>query len=102
MTEEKPCSVDHFCKFMKQKGMNITSQRKKIARAFFELDGHHSLEEFYKIISQEDPTIGQTTVYRTLKLLREAGLAAEIHFSDDITRYEVANPKSHHDHLICN
>ncbi len=86
---------------MKQKGMNITEQRKKIAKAFFKLDGHYSLEEFYQIIYQEDPSIGQTTVYRTLKLLREAGLAEEIHFSDDITRYEIANPRSHHDHLIC-
>ena len=101
MTEVKQNTVDDFCRFMKQKGMNITLQRKKIAKAFFQLNGHHSLEEFYQIIAQEDPTIGQTTVYRTLKLLREAGLASEIHFSDDITRYEVADPRSHHDHLIC-
>ena len=101
MTEDRAKSVDDFCAFMKEKGMNTTAQRKKIATIFFELPGHHSLEEFYHIISEQDPSIGQTTVYRTLKLLCEAGLATEIHFKDDITRYEVADPLSHHDHLVC-
>lgn len=87
--------------FISKKGLNITNQRKFIAENFFELSGHHSLEEFYHHIQQKDPAIGQTTVYRTLKLLCDAGLASEIQFSDNITRYEVARPDRHHDHLIC-
>ena len=101
MSNEKSATVENFLAFMKHKGMNTTMQRRIIAETFFNLPGHHSLEEFYQIISKQDPCIGQTTVYRTLKLLCEAGFATEIHFSDDITRYEVANPTSHHDHLIC-
>lgn len=93
--------VQEFLDFMKHGGMNVTSQRIAIAEAFFELPGHHSLEEFYNMVAKRDPSIGQTTVYRTLKLLCEARLANEIHFSDDITRYEIAKPTSHHDHLIC-
>ena len=94
------CLAD-FLEFMNRKGLNTTSQRRIIAEAFFELPGHHSLEEFYQHILQRDPGIGQTTVYRTLKLLCDAGMAMEIHFSDGITRYEVARPDSHHDHLVC-
>ena len=101
MVDEKTATVENFLAFMKHKGMNTTNQRRAIAETFFNLKGHHSLEEFYQIILKKDPSIGQTTVYRTLKLLCEAGFATEIHFSDDITRYEVANPTSHHDHLIC-
>lgn len=93
--------VQEFLNFMKRSGLNITSQRIAIADAFFNLPGHHSLEEFYNIVAKRDSSIGQTTVYRTLKLLCEAKLANEIHFSDDITRYEIAKPTSHHDHLIC-
>ena len=101
MDEENKATVKNFLDFMKRKGMNTTVQRRTIAETFFNLPGHHSLEEFYNIIAKADPGIGQTTVYRTLKLLCEAGFATEIHFSDDITRYEVANPTKHHDHLIC-
>ena len=99
-TQLNACLAD-FLEFMNRKGLNTTSQRRIIAEAFFELPGHHSLEEFYQHILQRDPGIGQTTVYRTLKLLCDAGMAMEIHFSDGITRYEVARPDSHHDHLVC-
>ncbi|RRD70204.1 MULTISPECIES: Fur family transcriptional regulator [unclassified Desulfovibrio] len=101
MTEAQQAGVKDFLAFMGRKGLNTTTQRRVIAEAFFNLPGHHSLEEFYQHIFQKDPGIGQTTVYRTLKLLCEAGLAMETHFSDGITRYEIVNPNSHHDHLVC-
>lgn len=99
MTTSTPLTAFHD--FMSRHGLNTTAQRRTIAQAFFELPGHHSLEEFYQYILKQDAGIGQTTVYRTLKLLCDAGLATEIQFSDNITRYEVARPESHHDHLVC-
>jgi Fur family ferric uptake transcriptional regulator len=41
------------------------------------------------------------TVYRTMKLLSESGLAHARNFGDGQTRYEAAVGKHHHDHLIC-
>ena len=90
-----------FQEFISRKGMNATAQRRIIAEVFFRFPGHHSLEEFYQRVQQQDSSIGQTTVYRTLKLLCEAGLAMEIHFSDGIARYELAASDSHHDHMVC-
>lgn len=101
MSTKNSASLADFLEFMSRKGLNTTSQRRVIAEAFFELPGHHTLEEFYQHILRRDSGIGQTTVYRTLKLLCDAGLAMEIHFSDGITRYEVARPNSHHDHIVC-
>ena len=40
------------------------------------------------------------TVYRTMKLLVEAGIAHERRFEDSLTCYERADAE-HHDHLIC-
>lgn len=45
------------------------------------------------------PHIGYTTVYRTMKLLVDAGLASERQFGDGASRYEIAH--EHHDHLVC-
>ncbi len=98
---ENKQSLDTFLEFMNSRGLNTTAQRKVIAESFFEFPGHHSLDEFYRHVSAKDPGIGQTTVYRTLKLLCDAGVASEIQFADNITRYEVAHPNSHHDHLVC-
>lgn len=93
--------VSEFMAFISRNGLSNTSQRRTIAQAFFTFPGHHTIDEFYQHINAMDPSIGQTTVYRTLKLLCAAGLASEIQFSDNIARYEVAHPQSHHDHLIC-
>ncbi|MBQ4567466.1 MAG: transcriptional repressor [Desulfovibrio sp.] len=101
MNEQSSKAFSDFLAFMSRNGLNTTAQRKVIAEAFFELPGHHSLEEFYQHVFKLDSGIGQTTVYRTLKLLCDAGLATEIHFKDGITRYEVARPNSHHDHIVC-
>ena len=86
MSKQSSASLADFLEFMNRKGLNTTSQRRVIAEAFFELPGHYTLEEFYQHILRRDPGIGQTTVYRTLKLLCDAGLAMEIHFSDGITQ----------------
>lgn len=90
-----------FLEFMNSKGLNTTAQRRVIAQAFFGYPGHHTLEEFYQYVQKLDKSIGQTTVYRTLKLLCDAGLAMEIHFTDGVTRYEIATAGSHHDHIMC-
>jgi uncharacterized membrane protein len=51
--------------------------------------------------AEKDPRIGFTTVYRTLKLLAECGLASEVAFHDGIARYEHQyNRRSHH-HMVC-
>jgi len=52
-------------------------------------------------VRQKHPRIGYATVYRTLKLLAECGLAEQRHFGDGQTRYEQSDSREHHDHLIC-
>ncbi len=99
--KHKAPTVVQFLDFMNRNKMNTTAQRLRIAEAFFNLPGHHTLEEFYQHMQKLDPSIGQTTVYRTLKLLVAAGLAAEIHLTDSVAHYEIVNEGAHHDHLIC-
>ena len=48
-----------------------------------------------------NPRVGYATVYRTLKLLKECGLAAERHFDDGQARYETVEEEEQHDHIIC-
>lgn len=46
--------------------------------------------------------VGYATVYRTLRLLRECGLAAERHFDEGQARYEpVEEEERQHDHVLC-
>ena len=52
-------------------------------------------------VRAKDPRVGYATVYRTLKLLTECGVANERRFGDGLTRYELADDRTHHDHIIC-
>lgn len=88
-------------RYMTAHGLRSTSQRRIVTDVFFQSGGHHSIEELLAKVRQEDPKVGYATVYRTLKLLKESGLANERHFGDGFTRYEVAVEDDHHDHLIC-
>ena len=86
---------------MAKKGLRSTDQRRHIVEAFFRAPNHVSIEELLAQVRAEQPKVGYATVYRTLKLLAECGIAHERHFGDGLTRYELADESSHHDHLIC-
>jgi Fur family ferric uptake transcriptional regulator len=96
-------SEDSFAIFkehLRRQGLKSTAQRDDIAHVFFASRGHISVEELYHQVKQVNSRIGYATVYRTMKLLTECGLAVERHFRDGEARYESAEGH-HHDHMIC-
>src|ERR1035437_7305268 len=90
-----------FNDFAVSKGLRSTRQRDTILDIFLSTHQHISVEELYLKIKSSKPGIGYATVYRTLKLFVEAGLAREILLHDGQTRYEQALAGEHHDHLVC-
>jgi len=87
--------------YMAKHGLRSTEQRRLVTEMFFATSEHLSIEDLLDRVRVEEPKIGYATVYRTLKLLKECGLAFERHFGDGVSRYEVAWANEHHDHLIC-
>lgn len=96
-TEEKRIFLEHIRKC----GLRRTGQRDLILEVFLSTEEHLSSEDLYLLVKKKDPQVGYTTVYRTLKLLTEAGLAREVMFGDGKTYYEHHHDHEHHDHLIC-
>lgn len=90
-----------FNDYAMSQGLRSTRQREIILDIFLSTHEHISVEELYLKIKSSHPGIGHATVYRTLKLFTEAGLAHEIHLHDGQTRYEHVLLGEHHDHLIC-
>lgn len=85
--------------YLEERNLKHTKQREAILEVFLEVEGHITGEELYQRVRDRHPNIGYTTVYRTMKILCDAGLAIERHFDDGVTRYEVEH--EHHDHLVC-
>jgi Fur family ferric uptake transcriptional regulator len=97
MTEEQEVFLNHIQK----QGLKRTAQRDLILDVFLQTEGHLSGEDLYHLVREKDPTVGQTTVYRTLRLLTDAGLAREVRFGDGRAHYEHNYKHQHHDHMIC-
>jgi len=88
-----------LARYLEDHSLKHTKQREAILEVFLEASGHVTSEDIYSRVREQHPSIGYTTVYRTMKLLCEAGLAQERHFDDGIARYEIEH--EHHDHLVC-
>ncbi len=94
---EKGLLLEHIQKT----GLRRTAQRDLILEIFLSTEEHLTSEDLYTLVHKKDPNVGLTTVYRTLKLLTEAGLAREVGFGDGKTYYEHHYNHEHHDHMIC-
>lgn len=94
---ERSIFLDHI----QAAGLRRTAQRDLILETFLSTEEHLTSEDLYGLVNKIDPAIGLTTVYRTLKLLTEAGLAREVRFGDNKTYYEHHYNHEHHDHMIC-
>ncbi|MBT3786024.1 transcriptional repressor [bacterium] len=94
-------ATHRFIEFLKQKRLKQTQQRMDVLRKLLSLQTHVNAEELFHALRKENPSIGYSTVYRTLKLLTECGIAKENQFGDRITRYESSFNRKHHDHIVC-
>jgi len=82
-------------------GLNHSRTRDAVVEAFLATTGHVSIEELTAVVRGRGPAVGYSTVYRTMKLLAECGLASPHDFGGGLTRYERTLERAHHDHLIC-
>ena len=87
------------------KGVKLTEQRKVIVKVLSESketygeSDHPDVDELYNRVSKVDSKISIATVYRTVKILEEAGILVKHDFKAGKARYEQIR-ESHHDHLI--
>ncbi|MEW6490694.1 MAG: Fur family transcriptional regulator [Thermodesulfobacteriota bacterium] len=87
--------------FLKDKGLRSTRQRDAVLDTFLREDAHVSVDELCDRVRRENPSIGHATVYRSMGLFVEAGIAKERRFHEGRVRYEPGVDVGHHDHLVC-
>ncbi len=99
-TRELRDAQDRFFRHLKKVGLKHTEQRDTILRTFLESREHLSTDELHRLVKKKDPRIGFTTVYRTLKLLAECGLASAVAFHDGIARFDHQHNRRSHHHMV--
>lgn len=84
---------------LRQAGKRITRQRRLILDVIWESGGHLEAEEIYRLAKQRAPRLSLSTVYRTIKVLKEAEVLEELHLGEEHHHYEMKG--GGHPHLIC-
>jgi len=95
MTQTSPTRPD-LQAVLEDRGYRMTEPRRDLIALLDRKEEGFSAEE----VSAELPGVGRATVYRTIKLLLEAGLVCKLALPDGAPRYSLARVEHHH-HTFC-
>jgi Fur family transcriptional regulator, peroxide stress response regulator len=90
--------IDTVIERIKERGGRVTVQRLAIINVLMRLD-HPTAEQIYHFMQDDFPTLSFTTVYNTLKSLKELGVVQE-HYQDERSRFEITEEAHHHFHCL--
>ena len=99
--EPARAAVAQLGAFIAERGLKQSRQRTLIVETFYAMGGHVPVERLVSEVRRQEPRVSVATVYRTMKLLAECGLAMPRQFGEAQTLYEPVGGRGHHDHLIC-
>jgi Fur family ferric uptake transcriptional regulator len=98
-------AMNHYQKqfraLMEERGRHVTRQRLSVAGLFYEMRGHPTTNELHDELRKKESSVGLATVYRTLRLLKDVGLAMELRGNEGSARFEAVSASKRHDHLVC-
>jgi Fur family transcriptional regulator, ferric uptake regulator len=107
VAHDHPHSADHSHALpagdavLRARGRRLTRQRRMIWDVLAaEPDGHLSVQDVCDRVRTQVPSVTPSTVYRTLDVLVEAGLARRTDLGEDRVFYEPAHEHPHH-HVVC-
>ncbi|TKJ36221.1 MAG: transcriptional repressor [Planctomycetes bacterium B3_Pla] len=90
-----------FNQYLRENGKLYSKQREQILDIFLKTEQHPTINDLHDLVKKRDPKIGLATVYRTMEVICNAGLARKVDFGGSTKRYEHKHKHQHHDHLVC-
>ena len=85
---------------LRRQGHRITPQRVLLLSVVAENGGHVSVDEVFRQAKEAHNYMDLATVYRTLRLFRDAGIVTEVEIGDRL-HYELTLPWELHHHMVC-
>jgi len=90
-----------FRQYLKEKGLLYSKQREQILKTFMKARSHLTIDDLYNAVRKKNSRIGLATVYRTMRIICDCGLAEKVDFADGLRRFEHKYRHQHHHHLVC-
>ena len=83
---------------LKEHRLKVTPQRLKIV-SMIERHGHINIEELYRQMREEFPSVSLATIYKNINQMVENGLVQEVKLPTQKSVYELV--KEPHLHMVC-
>ena len=93
------CAV--FRRYLKSRRLKYTPERADILNAIIERDSIFEVEELLADMRTRGHRVSKATVYRTIKLLQEAGIITQALFDSKLTHYQLIYGKAPCDYMVC-
>jgi len=84
---------------LKSSGVRMTPQRHAILSYLLETHTHPTVDEIYRNLEHQFPSMSLATVYNNLKVFLDVGLVRELTYGDGASRFDA--DMSDHYHAIC-
>ncbi len=97
LTKRNTSATERILEALEERGYRSTAPRRTLATVIGNQDRHFTAESLRQ---QLPPKLGRATVYRTLKILVEAGVLCRILLEDGDLHYQLSY-RGHHHHLLC-
>lgn len=81
------------------KGYRLTKQRLAVLKAVQATKSHPDANWIYEKVRKEIPHVSLGTIYRTLGILKEAGLLRELDYGSSLSHYDARTES--HAHIVC-
>jgi Fur family ferric uptake transcriptional regulator len=92
---------ERFERYLRDHDLKLTAERRAILQAFYRIHEHIEADELLFHLRRSDVRVSRATIYRTLDLLVQAGLARRIRLGKDHAYYEHILGREAHEHMIC-
>ena len=93
------CSV--FRRYLRSQELKYTPERADILNAIIEQDGLFEAETLLDAMQGNEHSVSKATLYRTVKLLREAGIIQEVMIDGKQSHYQLIYGRKPIDALVC-
>ena len=97
LTKRSVSASEKILEALEERGYRSTAPRRTMAAAIGDQERHFTAEG----LRQQLPSrLGRATVYRTLKILVEAGVLCRVLLEEGDLHYQLSH-RGHHHHLLC-
>jgi Fur family transcriptional regulator, ferric uptake regulator len=93
------CAV--FRRYLRSRGLKYTPERADILDAIIELDDVFEVDELLTEMRHRGHGVSKATIYRTVKLLQDAGIITQALFDAKQAHYQLIYGKGSRDYIVC-